>query len=312
MDFPSFNLNEFEQETGFKRKKLSASLDFLCQNLGFLLITDHQIPKEVISNQWKVVSKFFSQRSEVKSKVKVPYPGYPYGWIPSGRESLGHSLDKKLLPDLKESFNGGPLNIPKNVSDPDAYKFCYQLTPWPDLDGFKEAWQDYYFAMESLSKRLMKVFAEALGLKREYFNPFIQNPISALRAIYYPSTKENYEPKQQRAGAHTDYGSLTILLPQPETSGLQVFHNKEWIDVPNRENSFIVNIGDLMALWTSGRWRSTLHRVIASPNQPSRKSLAFFHQPDWDAVISPIFNSSGYESVQSGPYLMERFKEANS
>ena len=63
MDFPIFNLNEFEQETGFKRKKLAANLDLLCQNLGFLIIVDHQISKEIICNQWRAVANFFSQRN---------------------------------------------------------------------------------------------------------------------------------------------------------------------------------------------------------------------------------------------------------
>ena len=312
MDFPIFNLNEFEQETGFKRKKLAANLDLLCQNLGFLIIVDHQISKEIICNQWRAVANFFSQRTEMKTNVEVPFPGYPYGWIPPERESLGRALDKKSPPDLKESFNGGPFKVPKDLVDPEAYKFCYQPTLWPDLEGFKDAWQAYYSAMELLAERLMKVFAEALGLEREYFNPFIKNPISALRAIYYPSTGKNKELEQQRAGAHTDYGSLTILLPQPETSGLQVFHNKEWIPVPNPDNSFVINLGDLMALWTSGRWQSTLHRVVALPNQPSRKSLAFFHQPDWEAEINPIFSNTKFKTVRSGPYLMERFKEVNT
>ena len=72
----------------------------------------------------------------------------------------------------------------------------------------------------------------------------------------------------------------------------------------------MVNIGDLMEHWTSGRWASTLHRVVASPNQPLRKSLAFFHQPDWDANITPISGKNG-KSVVSGPYLMAKFKSTN-
>ena len=66
--------------------------------------------------------------------------------------------------------------------------------------------------MELYAERLMKVFAEALGLEREYFNQFIRNPIAALRVIYYPSTRKNNGLGQLRAGAHKDYGSLTIFL----------------------------------------------------------------------------------------------------
>jgi isopenicillin N synthase-like dioxygenase len=118
------------------------------------------------------------------------------------------------------------------------------------------------------------------------------------------------EEGQQRAGAHTDYGSLTILFPQPGTSGLQINQNSNWLDVPAEENCFIINLGDLMELWTSGRWVSTLHRVVARPHQAQRKSLAFFHQPDWDSEITPI-RSRGGSTVLSGPYLMNKFKSTN-
>ena len=57
--------------------------------------------------------------------------------------------------------------------------------------------------------------------------------------------------KQQRAGAHTDYGSLTILLPQEGTSGLQIKHGDDWIDVPAPKNCFVINIGDLI-WWALG------------------------------------------------------------
>jgi isopenicillin N synthase-like dioxygenase len=103
---------------------------------------------------------------------------------------------------------------------------------------------------------------------------------------------------------------LTILLPQPGSQGLQVKQGDAWVDVPAPEGVFVINIGDLMARWTADRWVSTLHRVVAKPGQPARQSLAFFHQPDWDAEIVPLDGSDGYPPVRSGPYLMEKFKAA--
>ena len=123
------------------------------------------------------------------------------------------------------------------------------------MEGFKGALQAYYSVIQLFAERLMRVFAEALGLEREYFNPFIRNLISALRAIYYLSTKKNKRLERQTAGVHKDYRSLNILLPMSETSGLQVFHNKEWVAVPNTDSSFVVSLSDLMALWTSSRWQ---------------------------------------------------------
>ena len=310
MSFPRFNLEHFENSSGVERKKRSEALDKICSETGFLIIEGHGVPKKVINEQWDIVSKFFSSPLDIKREVRVPYSGYPYGWIGPDQEALAGSKGEETPPDLKESFNGGPLNIPKNIKDPAAYEFCYQPSLWPKIDGFREIWESYYSEMESLAKRIMVAFAEALDLESSYFDSFINNPISALRALHYPETKDIIIDKQQRAGAHTDYGSLTILLPQTGTSGLQIKKKNTWIDVPAPQDCFVINIGDLMELWTAGRWVSTLHRVVAKPNQSSRKSLAYFHQPDWEAIIKPI-NASFSEKVVSGPYLMEKFKSTN-
>ena len=310
MEFPRFNLEYFENSVGRDRKKRSKELDKICSEIGFLVLEGHGVSQKIISDQWTIVSEFFSSPLEIKREVKVPFLGYPYGWIGPDQEALAASKGEKTPPDLKESFNGGPLTIPKNIKDPAAYEFCYQPTLWPKIDEFKKIWETYYAAMEDLAKRIMAAFAEALGLKSSYFDRFISNPISALRALHYPTTTDAIIEKQQRAGAHTDYGSLTILLPQVGTTGLQIKKKNSWIDVPALEDCLIINIGDLMELWTAGRWVSTLHRVIARPNQPPRKSLAYFHQPDWDSIINPI-NSNNYESVVSGPYLMDKFKSTN-
>jgi len=308
MEFASFNLYEFEASHGGQRMNLASTLDDILKSSGFLLLRGHGISNSIIENQWAAVSAFFDLPSDQKERVAAPYPGYPYGWIASNKEALAASKGEITPPDLKESFNGGPLYVPKNILDPQAFDFCYQPTLWPDLDGFKEAWTAYYHEMEELAVRLMAAFAEALKLENNFFDRFIDTPISALRALNYPATHGVITAKQQRAGAHTDYGSLTILLPEPDSSGLQVFLDGAWITVPTQRDYFVINIGDLMSRWTSDRWVSTLHRVVALPDQPSRKSLAFFHQPNWDADIAPLDHSNRYPAVKSGPYLLEKFK----
>ena len=167
--------------------------------------------------------------------------------------------------------------------------------------------------MEDLAARIMRVFATALDLPADFFAPYVGDPISALRALNYPATGAVSDDNQQRAGAHTDYGTLTILLPQPDRRGLQArMPNGDWVDVPTPKGAFVINIGDLMARWTADRWVSTLHRVIALPDQPARQSLAFFHQPDWDAQIVPLDGSDAYPPVKSGPYLMNKFQSTGA
>ena len=312
MAFPVFDLAAFEASRGTDRARRAAALDRTCRKTGFLLLTGHGVPDAVIAAQWAAVSAFFDLPADRKAQVAAPYPGYPYGWLGPDKETLAASRGEITPPDLKESFNGGPLSVPEGIADPEAYAFCYQPTLWPEIDRFRAAWEAYYRAMEALAGRVMAGFAEALGLEAGFFAPFIGRPVSALRALAYPPTGAHIEARQQRAGAHSDYGSLTILLPQAGSSGLQIHRGGGWVDVPAQDGAFVINIGDLMARWTADRWVSTLHRVIARPGQPRRLSLAFFHQPDWEAEITPQDGSDAYPPVRSGPYLMEKFRSTSS
>jgi isopenicillin N synthase-like dioxygenase len=308
-DFPAFDLAAHEALTGAARDDSAAALDRICRETGFLVLRGHGVADEVISAVWEAAQGFFALSPEEKAEVAAPYPGYPYGWLGPRREALARSKGEETPPDLKESFNGGPLAVPEGMVDPEALAFCYQPTLWPASAGFRAAWETYYRAMEDLAARVMRAFAEALDLPRDHFDSYIGAPISALRALHYPATEGAPEVGQQRAGAHTDYGSLTILLPQPGSRGLEIMHpTLGWTEVPAEAGAFVINIGDLMARWTADRWVSTLHRVVAHPGQPARQSLAFFHQPDWHARIVPLDGSEAYEPVLSGPYLMAKFR----
>lgn len=313
MKFATFDLEAFEKAELSQRNILAAQLDKICRDSGFLVLTGHGVPENCITDMQSTMQTFFKQTPDDKRKVKAPYPGYPYGYLGPNSEALAKSKGVDTPPDLKESFNGGPQDVPDGIVDPEALEFCYVPTIWPDLEGFKPTWQTYYGEMENLASRIMVAFAVALNLPDDFFKNYINHPISALRALNYPATDDVSLPDQQRAGAHTDYGSLTILLPQAESQGLQVaLPDGGWLDVPTPEGAFVINIGDLMARWTADRWVSTLHRVVAKPHQPARQSLAFFHQPNWDAVITPLDGSNKYEDVLSGPYLMEKFKSTGS
>lgn len=318
--FPIFDLEAFERSDDAERGRLGETVDRICRETGFLAISRHSVPLAVIEAVWRNAHEFFDLPPQDKELVRAPFPGYPYGYLGPGAEALAKSKGVDSPPDLKESFNGGPLSVPPGLNDPEALSFCYAATIWPSQPtGFIAAWKAYYRAMEDLARRIMRVLAVALTLPEDHFEPTIDRPISALRALNYPQTDVTPEPGQLRAGAHTDYGSLTILLPQAGSGGLQI-HTPEgvWRDVPPVEGAFIINIGDLMARWTNDRWVSTLHRVINPPisgaGSTRRQSLAFFHQPNWDQEITCIpsclrqGDAPRYEPVRSGPYLMSKFR----
>lgn len=318
--FPVFDLGRFEKADGAEREALVAEVDAICRSTGFLAIANHGVPQPVIDGVWSQAKAFFDLPYEEKNAARAPYAGYPYGYLGPKLEALAKSKGVDTPPDLKESFNGGPLSVPAGLDDKDALAFCYAETIWPAAPaGFRAAWTAYYEAMEDLAQRIMRVSAAAIGLPERYFDSFIDHPISALRALNYPEQAVPPEPGQLRAGAHTDYGTLTILLPQEGSRGLEILSpDGEWTAVPPVPGAFVINIGDLMGLWTNDRWVSTLHRVV-NPGADEgggerRQSLAFFHQPNWDAEIAvlPQFLAAGerpkYEPVRSGPYLMSKFR----
>ena len=130
---------------------------------------------------------------------------------------------------------------------------------------------------------LVRSFALGLGLEERELDPFFDDRSSSLRVIDYPAGAGG-----ARAGAHRDYGCLTII--RSDAAGLEVqARSGDWLPVRAPANGFVVNIGDLMQRWTGDRWVSTLHRVVgARRRSPRRQSLVFFHNPRSDAVIETL------------------------
>ena len=290
-----------------------------CASSGFFAVRGHGIPEKIIEHCWQVSHDFFSLAEAEKLKVQMPFAGYPYGFAAMEAETLSLSRGEQAPPDLKENFSAGPNATPPAGISADEALFVFSENQWPqEPANFKQAWETCYEAMSLLSMRLMRLFALALNLPQNYFDEFLQQPISAFRANHYPALNKATLPGQLRAGAHSDYGSLTLLLQKEGLSGLEILNRqKKWIPVTPSMPEVIVNLGDLMERWTNGRWLSTLHRVnipeSKTAQNQSRMSLAFFQQPDWDARIECLptcldpDGTAKYPVLTSGRHLMERF-----
>ncbi len=291
-----------------------------CERIGFFAITGHGVPEPAVTGAWGAARDFFSLPEPAKLAVARPAPEHPYGYIPYRGETLSYSLGDARPPDLKESYSLGPADIssaPESGGEEAAFAWARNI--WPhEPAGFRTALLAYYRALDALALRLMRLFALGLDLPGEYFAPYFGRAISALRILNYPDQAEAPLPGQLRAGPHTDYGSLTILLQEQAPGGLEVRGpDGRWHAVSAVPGSFVINLGDLMARWTNDRWRSTLHRVVNPPRDASgstrRQSMAFFHQPDWDAeiVCIPTCLRPGerpkYPPVLSGPHLAAKF-----
>ena len=319
MNIPSIDLSG-------DRADVVNALGDACRTYGFFTVAGHEVPTEIDQRAWEHARAFFDLRAEEKQTVVMPEAGYPYGYAPFAFERLASSLGDTTPPDLKETYTVGPVDpAPRPAVDPDE-AWARLPTLWPAaLPNAKAAFVDYYRAMSDLAARIMGFCALALDLDEHYFDPLINAHISALRFLNYPELETPPLPGQLRAGAHTDYGTITILRQEQKLGGLQVLSplttalsSAEWIDVPYVPGSYVVNLGDAMARWTNDRWRSTLHRVLTPPanaNEPTRRqSIAFFHNANWETIIEclPTCQSSTepprYEPIAAGPHLMSKFQ----
>jgi len=291
-------------------------IDEACERAGFLTILGHGVADRVVADAWNQARAFFDLPLADRMQVAMPRPGYPYGYSPIAGETLTRSLGKMsgraAAPDLKESFAIGPVDRPTHtITDPDE-SFAWSENLWPaSFPMLQPAWATYFRAMSDLAARLLRLMATGLGLPSTHFDPMIDRHTSAMRALNYPAVDR--AEGRLGASAHTDYGTLTILLADPVVGGLQLEGiDGAWHDVDAVPGSFVVNLGDAMARWTNDRWRSTMHRVQVPTSR--RQSIAFFHNANWDAVIEclptclPLNELPKYGPIAAGPHLMQKFQ----
>jgi isopenicillin N synthase-like dioxygenase len=184
--------------------------------------------------------------------------------------------------DLKEAFDTA-LDLP--ADDPDYLAGNPMLGPnvWPELPGFAEAVTAYYQAVLEVGHKLLWAFAVALGEDPDTFSRHATKTPSQLRLVHYP-----YNPDAQDGqgiGAHTDYECFTLL--KPTAPGLEIMNGAgEWIDVPPIPGTFVVNIGDMLELWTNGEFVATSHRVRRVKGE--RYSFPLFFNVDYHTEVKPL------------------------
>lgn len=300
---------------------VAASIGSACADVGFFLVVGHGVDSSVVEAAWSETRAFFDAPLEHRLTAARRHPDDAYGYIPLEVESLHRSMGNDATPpDLKQTFNAGPHRLPARPLVDDGERWAFAPTPWPSSPvGFRPALEAYLDAMLALADRLMSCFARALGLPDDHFASSIDESPSALRVIDYPHQDRPPLPGQLRAGAHTDYGTLTVLRQDAAPGGLEVLdpRTSQWLPVPALTDSFVINLGDLMSQWTNDRWRSTLHRVVnPAPDHAGstrRQSIAFFHNANYRATIECLptclqpGESPRHPPVEAGPHLMSKF-----
>ena len=172
---------------------------------------------------------------------------------------------------------------------------------------------------KTLPQRLMGIFATALALPETFFDDKIDRHFSTCPSNHYPVIEDDPQPGQLRCGAHTDFGSLTILAFNDAPGGLQaLMPDGSWMDVRPGPGQLAVNLGDMMQRWTNDRWKSTVHRVVNPPaarrGESRRQTIGYFLHPNYDAEIACLDsccdagNPAKYRPIMAGDHMREKME----
>ncbi|WPB56188.1 isopenicillin N synthase family dioxygenase [Xylophilus sp. GOD-11R] len=252
---------------------------------GFFYVRGHGVPQAMVQAQFALAQRFFDLPLEAKQAIDLRR-------VPNmrGYESLGaQTLDATARPDLKESFYCG-----LEYADDHPYVLrghhSYGRNQWPaDLPDMPGQCYAYIAAMQTLAQRLMQLMALSLDLPEDFFDHTHDNPMGTLRLLRYPPHPDNADERTFGAGAHTDWGAITILA-QDAHGGLEVqMPEGDWVPATPVEGCFVVNLGDMIPRWTNGRYHSNPHRVrnVRSGGAP-RHSIPYFYNPDYEARVEPV------------------------
>nr|XP_039262910.1 2-oxoglutarate-dependent dioxygenase htyE-like [Styela clava] len=252
--------------------------------VGFTYLQNTGIPSELLAKVFERSKQFFDSKPEVKqqfSDVKN-FKGY----VPLYTEGTNVKRSK----DIKEAYNFNMIN------DENKHKLC----PMNDVPEFYDSMKQFSEITKKLAVRILEVLSEGMKIKdksyliRCHSRMSGKNNFTTLRSLYYPPilNDSTVKPNQIRLGEHTDFGSFTLLF-QDQMGGLEVKNQEgKFIEAKPISGTVIVNIGDILQLWSSRRLKSTEHRIMIpsdeSKRRTHRQSIVYFVHPDFETKLRPI------------------------
>ena len=277
---------------------LSRRIDEALREIGFFVVIGHGVDRAETEETIETGKRFFDLPRE--EKRKVANRGTPFrGYVGFGDENLSYTEDEPAPPDWKEFYTMGR----PDRSDPYFHRSdlaaTFKPNVWPAaMPELRATMERHYRAMEGLTELVMKGLALALDLDEDFFRDKLDRHDSTFRAAHYPHQDRPPAPGQLRAGAHTDYGAITLLAAEHAPGGLQIrTRDGAWVNAPVVPDGFVVNIGDLMMTWTNDRWLSNFHRVVNPPPDAAgstrRLSLVYFANCNPDARIECLPTCTG-------------------
>lgn len=252
-----------------------------CHDTGFMYVRGHGISTDVIASIRTAVIRYFDRPLEDKLADQISRDNYR-GYIPTGFfNANAGGLDA-------DQYEGYKLHCEISADD----QICtecdlYGRNKWPNQPaGFKESVLAYWAACDRVADVLLGMLAVILDIDKEWFLQKFENPLTNMTLLHYPAQAEDFDGFGIHP--HKDTDALTILAPD-KVGGLMVRARSrdQWIEVDAPDEALVVNIGDLLELWSGGYFVSTPHKVI-NKSGAERYSFPYFVVPRFDTVVEPL------------------------
>lgn len=309
MKLPLVDIAPFLHGDATDREAVGSAFGDAFETTGFAVIVGHGVSERLASDTYAVMKEYFAQSLDLKLADTPPEKTKARGYLPMGVERVARTLSGETPPDLCEALVFSAPHREANSARPNI---------WPEKpERLRGLVQEWCKAMVGLCDHLTRLSALALDLPETYFDPWFADPALTLRFVHYPDQPTPPAPGQLRYGAHHDYGGLTILRQDSAPGGLQVCdHDGVWHEADVVPESFVINVGDLLARWTNERWRSTLHRV-SNPDRnltgsTARLSMVAFTGPNEQSEIACLpsccsaTNPARFAPVNAGAYVRRK------
>ena len=264
-------------------KQVVKDLLQICTTIGFVYIVGHGIPPTVDSTLLNVARDFFNLDEADRLAIVNTQSPYFRGYTPVGNEKTrGKS-------DLRDQIDVGPEMEPVTNLSPQDPIWLRLRGPnqWPPaLPSLRPAVTDWMTRMAALSRAILRALALGLGQPADHFEYAVHpDPEVLLKVIRYPAVPGG----GQGVGPHFDAGLLSFIL-QDSVGGLEVLPDgAPPIPAPPMPGAYVMNLGEMLQLATSGALRATLHRVNSPPHPgPERISIAYFFNPRMEASVRPV------------------------
>ncbi len=287
-DVPVIDLSAAWSGDAGKRQALAEEIADVCGRVGFMYVRNHGVADAAIAAIFETAAEFHSLPLEAKMESSMARnadaqgQGYLHG--------MTKGTGKNLSENLQEAFQ---FRRPLADDDPDliAGKPLHGRIPWPKaMPDLRARMMAYYNKVDVLGYEMLKLFELALDLREGALKQYFKKDMNSLRILHYPPQRPQDDGNYLGARAHTDTNAFTILA-QDNNGGLEIRNrDNEWVAVPPIEGTFVVNVGEVLKVWTDGIFSSTLHRVINRSGR-ERYSIPFFMYPSYDALIQPLMKN---------------------